>query len=35
MIWQPTGDITQYLSILYELLNSGDYTGPRDVPARA
>lgn len=35
MIWQPTGDITQYLSILHELLNSGDYTGARDVPARA
>jgi hypothetical protein len=35
MIWQPTGDITQYLSVLYELLNSGDYTGARDVPARA
>ena len=31
MIWRPTGDITQYLSILYELLNSGDYTGARDI----
>jgi hypothetical protein len=31
MIWRPTGDITQYLSILHELLNSGDYTGARDV----
>jgi hypothetical protein len=35
MIWRPTGDITQYLSVLYELLNSGDYSGARDVPARA
>jgi len=35
MIWQPSGDITQYLSVLYELLNSGDYTGARDVPSRA
>lgn len=35
MIWSPSGDITQYLRILHELLNSGDYTGARDVPARA
>ena len=35
MIWRPSGDITQYLSILHELLNSGDYTGARDVVARA
>jgi hypothetical protein len=35
MIWRPTGDITQYLVVLYELLNSGDYTGARDVAARA
>lgn len=34
MIWQSTGDITQYLRIIHELLNSGDYTGARDVPAR-
>ena len=35
MIWRPTGDITQYLFILYELLNSSDYTGARDVSAGA
>lgn len=35
MIWRPSGDITQYLFVLYELLTSGDYTGARDVPARA
>lgn len=35
MIWRPTGDITQYLSILHELLTSGDYSGARDVPPRA
>jgi len=35
LIWSPTGDITQYLRVLHELLNSGDYTGVRDVPARA
>ena len=29
MIWFPTGDITQYLRIVYDLLNSSDYTGPR------
>ena len=34
MIWKSTGDITQYLSIIHELLNSGDYTGARDVPPR-
>ena len=35
MIWRPSGDITQYLSVLHELLTSGDYTGARDVPVRA
>jgi hypothetical protein len=35
MIWRPTSEITHYLSILHELLNSGDYTGARDVPACA
>jgi hypothetical protein len=35
MIWRPTGDITQYLLVAHELLNSGDYTGARDIPARA
>ena len=34
MIWKPTGDITQYLAILHDLLNSSDYTGARDIPAR-
>ena len=29
MIWNPNGDITQYLRITYDLLNSSDYTGPR------
>lgn len=29
MIWSPTGDITQYLRIVHELLTSSDYTGPR------
>jgi hypothetical protein len=29
MIWSPAGDITQYLRIVYELLTSSDYTGPR------
>jgi len=29
MIWSASGDITQYLRIVYELLNSSDYTGPR------
>jgi len=33
MIWSPAGDITQYLRVLHELLNSGDYTGARDVVA--
>ena len=28
-LWKPNGDITQYLRIVHELLNSGDYTGPR------
>jgi hypothetical protein len=32
MIWSPAGDITQYLRVLNELLNSGDYSGARDVP---
>ena len=31
MIWSPTGDITQYLRIVHELLNSSDYTGPRSI----
>ncbi len=35
MIWSPTGDITQYLRILHELLNSADYSGARDVARRA
>lgn len=29
MIWSPNGDITQYLKIIYDLLNSKDYTGLR------
>ena len=29
MIWSARGDITQYLRIVYDLLNSSDYTGPR------
>lgn len=29
MIWSSTGDITQYLKVIYELLNSHDYTGTR------
>ena len=29
MIWSPEGDITQYLRIVHELLNSSDYSGPR------
>ncbi len=29
MIWSPAGDITQYLRIVYDLLNSSDYTGLR------
>jgi hypothetical protein len=29
MIWDPNGDITQYLRIVHELLTSSDYTGPR------
>jgi hypothetical protein len=29
MIWSPAGDITQYLRIVYDLLNSSDYTGAR------
>lgn len=29
MIWNPNGDITQYLRIVHELLTSSDYTGPR------
>lgn len=35
LIWSPAGDVTQYLRILHELLNSADYSGARDVPARA
>lgn len=29
MIWNPVGDITQYLRIIHDLLNSGDYSGLR------
>jgi hypothetical protein len=29
MVWSPSGDITQYLRIIYDLLNSEDYTGTR------
>jgi hypothetical protein len=29
MIWSVTGDITQYLKIVHDLLNSSDYSGPR------
>lgn len=29
MIWSTSGDITQYLRIIYDLLNSEDYTGTR------
>lgn len=29
MIWSPLRDITQYLQIVHELLNSTDYTGTR------
>lgn len=29
MIWSPAGDITQYLRIVYDLLTSSDYSGPR------
>lgn len=29
MIWSSSGDITQYLRILHDYLNSGDYSGPR------
>ena len=29
MIWSPESDITLYLRIVYDLLNSSDYTGPR------
>ena len=29
MIWNPKGDITQYLRIIHDLLNSEDYTGLR------
>jgi hypothetical protein len=28
-LWKPNEDITKYLRIVHELLNSGDYTGPR------
>jgi hypothetical protein len=27
--WDPAGDITQYLSLVHELLNSGSYSGVR------
>ena len=29
MIWSPASDITQYLRIVHDLLNSSDYSGPR------
>lgn len=29
MLWKTDGDITQYLRIVHELLNSSDYTGTR------
>lgn len=29
LIWRPTGDITQYLEVVHELLTSSDYSGPR------
>lgn len=29
MLWSPNGDITQYLRIIHDLLNSSAYTGPR------
>lgn len=29
MIWSPSGDITQYLRIVHDLLTSSDYTGLR------
>lgn len=29
MIWSANEDITQYLRIIHDLLNSSDYTGPR------
>ena len=29
MIWSPTSDITQYLRIVHDLLNSSDYSCPR------
>ncbi len=30
MLWNPNGDITQYLRIIHDLLNSKDYKGPRN-----
>lgn len=29
MLWSPAGDITQYLRIVHDLLNSDDYVGRR------
>jgi hypothetical protein len=29
LIWKASSDITLYLEVVYELLNSSDYTGPR------
>lgn len=29
MIWSPESDITHYLRIVHDLLNSSDYSGPR------
>ena len=31
MIWSPADNITKYLRILYDLLNSHDYTGVRGI----
>lgn len=31
LIWNPTLGLFQYLSAVHELLNSDDYTGPRNV----
>ena len=33
MLWRTDGDITQYLRVLYDLLNSSDYSGFRSSPA--
>jgi hypothetical protein len=31
LLWSPSADITHYLGILHDYLNSSDYTGPRGV----